>query len=159
MRLIKLLENILLEIIEIYPINDIEKKDIKFEIKRDDKNGLIVFFTVYDRTMEMQINKSVSPIQNSYSVFFGQSLSGGKDVDISTMFNDKYKYKTLMTVFSFLKYYIEKYNIDSINYDVSGGDRDRMYEYYMKKHFSEFKKEIVELPEEDDLKLVIWKKN
>lgn len=71
------------------------------------------------------------------------------------LINASHTPRILATIFGFLRYWVDKYNIQEFEYAAQGEVRNKLYEYYLKKHFSDFKQTQETFGNET---IQVWKK-
>jgi hypothetical protein len=133
-KLKKLLEVKLYESIDIYDLNQL-KKFTNYIIKNEDENGFQVIFSPINSPNKYELE--ISNTFNQYTIMFG--LIDKDKVLTKVDVKDNFVLNVLSTVFTLIRYYIDKYKIKSINFTADKKLRSPLYSLYLKKHFSDFK--------------------
>jgi hypothetical protein len=124
-------ESLLLESIDIFDINNIP---CEFNIHTENNNDITVIFTpnsedFYQLSIEIKDD-------GCYYVIFGVIIDDV--VRTSVTLNSNYRLKVLSTVFSLIKYYTDKYNVECLEMDIDDEMRLKLYNLYFSKHFKNF---------------------
>lgn len=148
---------LILESIDIYSLKDMEDKEMPFEIEKEDKVNFIATFTVAGKKYKVEIRKGYGLDPRSHELSFGDVKDNGVK-NTSNLLNAGVPLPVCSRVFSFLRYYLDKYNITAFSYTINGEVRESIYEKYFTKHFSDYTKEEKDL-KGSSAKLVVWTKN
>lgn len=151
-----LIEIVLEESIDVYSLPDMESRGMKFDILKEDPFSFSATFEVSGKTYQVDIAKGKGMVPKSYDLSFGDVQSNGIK-NVSTLLNSGVPLPVCSRVFSFLRYYVDKYNIDNFSYMVDGDIRSNIYDKYLEKHFPDYSKEVSGLPK-TSTKLVVCKK-
>lgn len=145
---------ILNESIDIYSLDYMKDKGLNFNIEREDKVNFIATFTVADKVYQVEIRKGYGHNPQSHDFSFGDVKPNGTK-NVSDLLNAGVPLAVCSRVFSFLRYYLDKYDIKSFSYMINGNVRETIYDKYFNKHFSDFTRE--EYPVKNlTTKAVIW---
>jgi hypothetical protein len=133
-KLKNLIKEILLdESIDIYNLDKL-KNFTNYLIKKEDIDDFQVIFSPKDSPNKYQLN--VSNYYKQYVVTFGLVDDG--IIKTSTEVNDKFVLNVLSTIFSLVRYYVDKYKVKKINFQADKKLRSNLYSLYLNKHFSDF---------------------
>lgn len=142
-------KNIFLEVIDLYNIDNFPKG---VEINITSESPKKFFVTIIYKNTKYKL--TVLPT-NPIEVIFGL-VDENNELDSIKLTNSPYSPLILACIFSLLKYWLDKYNIEEFFYKVDGNMRYKLYDLYLKKHFREYNLEGVK--EFGTLKYVVWKK-
>ena len=129
----KLLE-ILKEIIDIYPPDELSSKDIEYTIKQESTRRFIVNLKYKDQYYSLRI----IPLFKRPSINFGNTDKNYENINFNELLNSPYSSRILAAIFGLIRYWIDKYGIQEIEYGAEGKTRNQLYNYYLTKHFSDF---------------------
>lgn len=147
----KLLE-ILKEIIDIYSPEELNSKDIDYNIVQDSSRR----FTVNLKYKDQYYVLVILPIfKKRSSINFGNTDKNYENLNLSKLLNSPYSSRILAAIFGLIRYWVDKYNIQEFEYGAEGKIRNQLYNYYLNKHFSDFKNTQEKIGEET---LQVWKK-
>lgn len=149
---IKLAE-LLTEIVDIYSPKELESKGIQFEIEKDSARRFIVNLKYIDQYYSLRILPVFNP--NRSSVNFGNTDSNYKSINLDTLLNSPYSFRILASIFGLVRYWVDRYSIQEFEYVAEGNVRLTIYNYYLTKHFSDFKNYEVSFGDET---LQVWKR-
>lgn len=122
------------EAIDIYSLDKL-KEFSNFIIHQENNNEFKVTFSPKNSPNKYQLRiKSYG--KDSIIVDFGVIVD--KMVSTSKTIKDEFVLPVLSTVFSLLRYFIDKYDIQKFNFEAKEGVRSKLYEMYLKKHFNDF---------------------
>lgn len=135
---------------EVFEISDLEglKETISYKIHKDNKENLWVSFSPIKSELEYQL-KIERQYENGdknhpiYWVEFGIKKDGY--VDTNSSGKDPYKLSVMKAVFSFLRYYLDKYKINKFYYHADDLMRYPLYNNGFKKNFSDYKETVKDL--------------
>jgi hypothetical protein len=151
--MIKLTE-LLKEIIDIYSPEELGSKDIEYKIDRDSPTRFRVELKYKDQYYILSILPLFNPKRPSIN--FGSSDENYENLNLTQLLNSPYSSRILAAVFGLIRYWIDKHNIQQFEYGADGNTRIKLYDYYLTKHFSDFKNtNKVELIDSD---IFIWEK-
>ena len=149
-RLISLLK----EIIDIYSPDELNSKDIKYRIDRDSPTRFRVELKYKDQYYVLSILPLFNPKRPSIN--FGSSDEKYENLNLTQLLNSPYSSRILAAVFGLIRYWVDKHNIQQFEYEADGNIRIKLYNYYLTKHFPDFKNtNKVELIDSD---IFIWEK-
>lgn len=132
---IKLL-NILKEIIDIYSPEELNSKEIKYDIVEDNKRRFIVNLTYKDQYYSLRILPIFNPKRSSIN--FGNTDEKYENLNLNQLLNSPYSSRILASIFGLIRYWIDKHNIQEFEYGAEGETRNKLYNYYLNKHFPDF---------------------
>lgn len=132
---IKLL-NILKEIIDIYSPEELNSKEIKYDIVEDNKRRFIVNLTYKDQYYSLRILPIFNPKRSSIN--FGNTDEKYENLNLNQLLNSPYSSRILASIFGLIRYWIDKHNIQEFEYSAEGETRNKLYNYYLNKHFPDF---------------------
>jgi hypothetical protein len=108
-----LIEIILNESIDIYTLPEMENRGMNYSILKEDRVYLSATFKVGEKVYQVDIAKNGGKIQNSYDVSFGDVQPNGVK-NTSSLLNLGIPLPVCSRVFSFVRYYVDKYNVDTL---------------------------------------------
>lgn len=150
--MIKLID-ILKEIIDIYLPNELSSKNIQYDVVQESPRRCIVNLSYKDNYYSLRILPIFNPKRPS--VNFGITDENFEKINMDKLINASHTPRILATIFGFLRYWVDKYNIQEFEYAAQGEVRNKLYEYYLKKHFSDFKQTQETFGNET---IQVWKK-
>jgi hypothetical protein len=148
------LTNLLKEIIDIYSPEELNSKGIEYRIDRDSPTRFRVELKYKDKYYILSILPLFNPKRPSIN--FGSSDEKYENLNLTQLLNSPYSSRILAAVFGLIRYWVDKYNIQQFEYEAEGNTRVKLYDYYLTKHFPDFKNtNKVELINSD---IFIWEK-
>jgi hypothetical protein len=150
--MIKLVE-LLIELIDIYSPDELFSKGIEYEITQDLSRRFRSQLKYKDQYYVLSILPLFNPKRPSIN--FGSTDENYENLNLSQLLNSPYLSRILAAIFGLVRYWIDKHNIQEFEYGAEGNIRTKLYDYYLKKHFSDFEN-IQE--KHGDIILQIWKK-
>lgn len=151
--MIKLVE-LLTELIDIYSPDELLSKNIEYNVEREAATRFRVTLKYKDQYYVLSILPLLNPKRPSIN--FGSTNKNYENLNLSQLLNSPYSSRILAAVFGLIRYWIDKYNIQEFEYGADGNVRVKIYNYYLTKHFPDFKNtNTVEPPYSD---IFIWKK-
>jgi hypothetical protein len=148
------LSNLLKEIIDIYSPEELNSKDIEYKIDRDSPTRFRVELKYKDQYYILSILPLFNPKRPSIN--FGSSDEKYENLNLTQLLNSPYSSRILAAVFGLIRYWVDKHNIQQFEYGADGNTRIKLYNYYLTKHFPDFKNtNKVELIDSD---IFIWEK-
>lgn len=126
-------EVVLSESIDIYDLNKL-KDSTNYQIKKEDKENFQVIFSPKKSPNKYQFK--VSKLGDTYNIIFGVIINGV--VSTTKFVKDEFTMSVLSTVFSLLRYYIDKYKIGKLYFGADIDIRSGIYKSYINKHFSDY---------------------
>jgi hypothetical protein len=133
--MIKLVE-LLTELIDIYSPDELDSKNIEYKIDRESSTR----FRVELRYKDQHYVLSILPLFNPErpSINFGSTDGNYENLNLFDLINSPYSSRILAAIFGLIRYWVNKHNIQSFEYGAAGSARTKLYDYYLKKHFSDF---------------------
>ena len=131
------LSNLLQEIIDIYKPEELKDKGIEYSIEQETPIKFIVNLKYKDQNYSLYIRPVFNPKRPSIN--FGITDKNYKNLNLSQLLNSPYSSRILASVFGLIRYWIDKYNIQEFEYSAEGNIRNKLYNYYLTKHFLDFK--------------------
>jgi hypothetical protein len=134
--MIKLVE-LLTELIDIYSPDELDSKNIEYKIDRESSTR----FRVELRYKDQHYVLSILPLFNPErpNINFGSTDGNYENLNLFDLINSPYSSRILAAIFGLIRYWVDKYNVQSFEYGAAGSTRTKLYDYYLKKHFSDFK--------------------
>ena len=131
------LSKIIKEVVDILPIQDLEKNGISYSIEIENARK-------FEATLEYKESYyilSILPIYNQKTptINFGSTDSNYFNINLSKLTKSPYSLKILSAIFGLIRYWVDKYNVQEFNYLADGQVRKKLYSYYLEKHFKDFK--------------------
>jgi hypothetical protein len=148
----KLLE-ILKEIIDIYSPEELNSKDIEYKIDRESSTRFRVELKYKDQYYVLTILPLFNPKRPSIN--FGSTDEKYENLNLNQLLNSPYSSRILASVFGLIKYWVDKYDVKEFEYGAEGDVRNKLYKYYLEKHFPDFKNTQEKIGNET---LQVWKK-
>lgn len=147
------LTNLIKEIIDLYKPEELKDKGIEYSIERDSE----IKFTVNLKYKDQHYILTILPIFNPKrsNINFGITDKNYKNLNLNQLLNSPYSSRLLASIFGLIRYWIDKYNIQEFEYSAEGEIRNKLYNYYLTKHFSDFKNSKEKY---GDKILQVWKK-
>ena len=145
--------DLLKEIIDIYSPEELNSKDIEYNIERESPIRFRVTLKYKDQYYVLTILPLFNPKRPSIN--FGSTDEKYENLNLNQLLNSPYSSRILAAVFGLIRYWVDKYNIKEFEYGAEGDVRNKLYNYYLKKHFPDFEN-IQEKYE--DIILQVWKK-
>lgn len=118
--------NLILESIDIYSLEDMEEREMTFEIEREDRANFIASFVVAGREYKIEIRKGYGKHAQSHDFSFGDIKSNGTK-NVSDLLKAGVPLPVCSRVFSLLRYYLDKYNVSQFSYQINGNVRESLY--------------------------------
>lgn len=137
--MIKLID-LLKETIDIYKPDELESKGIKYKIKKDNSKEFLVNIEYQNNYYYLRIGAEDIPIPHIDFGIVGPKFKD-KDLNFDDLINSPSTPRMLAAIFGLVRYWVDKHNIKEIGYDArteKGNLRNKLYDYYLKKHFSDF---------------------
>ena len=147
------LSSLLKEIIDIYPPEELNSKNIEYNIERESSTRFRVTLKYKDQYYVLTILPLLNPKRPSIN--FGSTDEKYENLNLNQLLNSPYSSRILAAVFGLIRYWVDKHNIKEFEYGAEGDVRNKLYDYYLKKHFPDF--ENIQEKYEDTI-LQVWKK-
>lgn len=147
------LVNLLQEIIDIYSPNELNSKGIEYNIEQESPRRFVVNLKYKDQYYSLRILPIFNPKRPSIN--FGNTDKNYENLNLNQLLNSPYSSRILAAIFGLVRYWIDKYNIQEFEYGAEGDIRNKIYNYYLEKHFSEFQNSQEKIGNET---LQVWKK-
>jgi hypothetical protein len=148
------LTDLLKEIIDIYSPEELESKGIKYSIIQDTPRRFKVLLSYQDHHYLLAILSLLNP--KTPSVNFGNTDKEGNGLNLQKLLNVSHSPRILAAIFGLIRYWVDKHNIQEFEYAAEGNIRNKIYDYYLTKHFPDFEKTKGDNIE--DHEIVIWKR-
>lgn len=147
------LTNILKEIIDIYSPEELNSKDIEYDIEKEASTR----FRANLKYKDQYYTLTILPLFNSKrsSVNFGSTDKNYENLNLNQLLNSPYSSRILAAIFGLIRYWVDKYNIQQFEYGAEGQIRNKLYNYYLTKHFPDFKNTQEKFGDEI---IQVWKK-
>jgi hypothetical protein len=147
------LKDLLREIIDIYSPEELNSKDIEYIIDREAPTR----FRVNLKYKDQYYTLTILPIFNLKrpSVNFGSTDENYESLNLNQLLNSPYSSRILAAIFGLIRYWVDKYDIQQFEYGAEGEIRNKLYNYYLTKHFPDFKNTQEKI---GDTTLQIWMK-
>jgi hypothetical protein len=147
------LKDLLREIIDIYSPEELNSKDIEYIIDREAPTR----FRVNLKYKDQYYTLTILPIFNLKrpSVNFGSTDENYESLNLNQLLNSPYSSRILAAIFGLIRYWVDKYDIQQFEYGAEGEVRNKLYHYYLTKHFPDFKNTQEKI---GDTTLQIWMK-
>lgn len=130
------LANILNEIIDIYSPDELMSKGIEYNIDRESRTRFRVDLKYKDQYYTLSILPIFNPKRSSIN--FGSTDENYKNLNLNQLLNSPYSSRILAAIFGLVRYWVDKYNIQEFEYGADGIVRNKLYNYYLTKHFTDF---------------------
>jgi len=131
------LTNLLKEIIDIYSPEELNSKEIEYEITQESKTRFSVNIKYKDQYYKLKILPLFNPKRPSIN--FGDTDENYENLNLEQLLNSPYSSRILAAIFGLIRYWVDKYNVQEFEYGADGNTRTKLYDYYLKKHFPDFK--------------------
>ena len=145
--------NLLQEIIDIYSPEELDSKDIEYDIESESSTRFRVNLKYKDQYYTLIILPLFNPKRPNIN--FGSTDENYKNLNLNRLLNSPYSSRILASIFGLLRYWVNKYNIQEFEYRAEGEIRNKLYNYYLTKHFPDFQNTQEKT---GDVILQIWKK-
>lgn len=132
------LSSILKEVIDLYSIEQLPSKEIFYEIETESRRRFTVNLKYKDHYYRLAILPVFNPKMSA--ITFGKTNENFKEVDFNKLINSLHSFRVLAAIFGLIRYWIGKYNITEFEYAAEGEVRNKLYDYYLSKHFKDFEK-------------------
>ena len=160
MKLLKILN----EIGGIYSPEELESKNITYKIIDQTFKRFVVYLTYTNKTNEKYYYKLlIMKMTNTdrHHVIFTSTNKDFSDVfknsNIDDLVNLPHSPRILAAIFGLIKDYVDKFNIDEIEYTAEGRVRNKLYDLYLKNFSNMGFKHYVQ--DDRGSELNIWKKD
>ena len=144
---------ILFEIIDLYKPEELNSKDIEYDIEIETPTRFKVNLKYKDQYYILTILPLFNPKRSSIN--FGNTDENYKNLNLNQLLNSLYSSRILAAIFGLIRYWVDKYNIEEFEYGVDGDTRTKLYNYYLNKYFPDFKNSQENFGDEI---IQIWKK-
>jgi hypothetical protein len=156
MKLLKIVN----EIGGIYSPEELESKNITYKIVEQNFKRFVVHLTYTNKKNEKYYYKLlIIKITNNdrHIVAFGSTNENFYDSNMDDLVNLSHSPRILAAIFGLIKYYVNKFNIEELEYTAEGDVRNKLYDLYL-KNFSDmgFKHYI---QDDHGIEVNIWKKD
>jgi hypothetical protein len=151
--MVKLTE-LLNELIDIYSPDELISKGIEYSIEQESAKRFTANLKYKDQYYSLRILPLFNPKRPSLN--FGNTDKNYENINLNQLINSPYSSRILAAIFGLIRYWVDKYNIQAFEYGVEGDVRNKLYNYYLTKHFPDFENtQQVELLDSD---VYIWNK-
>ena len=133
--MIKLID-LLNEIIDIYSPEELNSKDIEYNIEIDYPSRFRASLKYKDHHYALTILPLFNPKRPNIN--FGNTNENGENLNLTQLLNSPYSSRILAAIFGLIRYWVDKYNIQEFEYSADGKTRTQIYDYYLSKHFHDF---------------------
>lgn len=130
------LTKLLKEIIDIYSPSELNSKNIEYDIERESKFRFRVNLKYKDQYYTLTILPIFNPKRPSIN--FGRTDENYKNLNLNQLINSPYSSRILAAIFGLIRYWVDKYQIQTFEYGAEGDVRNKLYNYYLTKHFTDF---------------------
>ena len=89
------------------------------------------------------------------SINFGDTDENYENLNLNKLIKSPYSSRILAAIFGLVRFWVDKYNIQEFEYVAEGDIRNKLYDYYLDKHFSDFKNSQEKIGDET---IQIWTK-
>ena len=156
MKLLKIVN----EIGGIYSPEELESKNITYKIVEQNFKRFVVHLTYTNKKNEKYYYKLlIIKITNNdrHIVAFGSTNENFYDSNMDDLVNLSHSPRILAAIFGLIKYYVNKFNIEELEYTAEGDVRNKLYDLYL-KNFSDmgFRHYI---QDDHGIEVNIWKKD
>lgn len=131
-----LLSEVLKELIDLYSPEELKSKGIDYSIKQETARRFIVNLSYKDQHYTLQITPIFNPKRPSLN--FGITNRDYNNINFVDLVNSPYSSRILAAIFGLIRYWVDKYKIKEFEYTAEGFTRNKLYNFYLKKHFSDF---------------------
>jgi len=131
------LTNLLKEIIDIYSPGELNSKGIEYDIETESAKRFRVNLKYKDQYYSLAILPIFNP--NEPIISFGNTDKNYNNINLSELLKSPYSSKILASIFGLIRYWVDKYNVQRFEYIAEGTTRTQLYNYYLNKHFPDFK--------------------
>jgi len=147
------LANLLKEIIDIYSPEELNSKNIEYIIEMETPTRFRVNLKYKDQYYILTILPIFNPKRPSIN--FGNTDENYENLNLNQLLNSPYSSRILAAIFGLIRYWVDKYNIKQFEYGAEGEVRNKLYNYYLTKHFFDFKNTQEKI---GDITLQVWTK-
>ena len=147
------LTNLLKEIIDIYSPEELNSKGIEYVIDREAPTRFKVNLKYKDQYYTLTILLLFNPKRPSIN--FGSTDENYENLNLDQLLNSPYSSRILAAIFGLIRYWVDKYNIQQFEYGAEGKVRNKLYNYYLIKHFPDFENTQEKI---GDATIQIWTK-
>ena len=147
------LTNLLNEVIDIYSPEELNSKDIEYDIEKETSTRFRINLKYKDQYYTLTILPLFNPKRPS--VNFGNTDKNYENLDLNQLLNSPYSSRILAAIFGLIRYWVNKYEIKEFEYGAEGQIRNKLYNYYLTKHFPDFENTQEKF---GDAIIQVWKK-
>jgi hypothetical protein len=147
------LTDLLKEIIDLYSPEELNSKEIEYNIIQETPKKFEVNLKYKDQYYSLRILPIFNPKRSSIN--FGNTDSNYKNLNLNQLIKSPYSSRMLASIFGLIRYWVNKYDIQEFEYGAEGEVRNKLYNYYLSKHFSDFENSKEEFGNKTTQ---IWKK-
>ena len=128
--------NLLKEIIDIYSPEELNSKEIEYNIRGETPRRFEVDLKYKDKYYSLRILPVFNPKRPSIN--FGNTNSNYQNLNLNDLIKSPYSSRILASIFGLIRYWVDKFNIQEFEYSAEGEIRNKLYNYYLNKHFPDF---------------------
>lgn len=140
-KLVNLLVEVLLESNDVVPISqldNIEGLSCKILSEVETNFQVLITYDNFDKPFKLVI------LGTEHDARFGPIIGDDK-IDVDTDFGGSGPLRTIrMAIFSYLRYYLDKFNIKHFQFSAKGTNRRGLYKHFMEIRFSDYEMKIRE---------------
>jgi hypothetical protein len=133
--MIKFLD-ILTEVVDLYKPSELESKGITLNINNDNARRFAANLKYKDQHYSIRILPIFNP--KTPAIVFGSTDSNYENLNLNQLLNSNYSSRILAAIFGLIRYWIDKHSIEEFEYNAEGPVRNKIYNYYLTKHFPDF---------------------
>lgn len=126
------------ESVDMYSPNQLKAKGISYKIlhSSDTKFRALISYREYKYYLK------VFPLfrENIPSINFGTIKQEGESLDMKTLLNVPHTPLILAAIMGLLRFWVDMFNIQKMEYGADGRVRKGLYDLYLSKHFSDFER-------------------
>ncbi len=136
MKLAKIFKTLIIESIDIFSLDYFRKNGVQITIFEESHRRCRIGFIVNNKYYIVYI----SPIFSTKipNISFGNTNQEYENLNLNKLQNSPNVNHILSIIFSIIRYWIDKFNIQTFEYGTTPGIRAKLYNYYLEKHFNDF---------------------
>ena len=145
--------DLLKEIVDLYSPDELNSKGIEYDIKQESAKRFSVNLKYKDQYYVLKILPIFNPKRPSIN--FGDTDKNFENLNLSQLLSSPYSSRILASIFGLVRYWINKYDVQEFEYGAEGSVRNKIYNYYLEKHFPDFQNSQEKVGNET---LQVWKR-